>query len=773
MPSMAASRTGNLPSEVTSFVGRRHELAEIRRLFTTSTLVTLTGPGGVGKTRLVIRAAAGLTKAFPDGVWLVELGELDDPDLLTQTVADALGLREQAGVTTQETLGDYLADRTLLLILDNCEHMVSDAARLANTLRRTCPQLRILATSREALGIEGESTIRIPPLPVPDPDQPPMLKGLPQFDAINLFADRAAAAVPEFQVNDANQEAVLRIVHQLDGVPLALELAAARLRTLSPDELADRLADRYRVLTGGSRVAPARHQTLRMCVDWSYTQCTPLEQALWSRVSVFVGGFELDAIEGICAFGELDRLDVLDLLASLVDKSIVTRIESGDRARFRLLESLREYGLERLHESGEYTVVRERHRDWFADMTITARAEWVSPSQVTWTRRLDRELPNVRAAFDFSILEPSDSLVSLRLTESLHLYWVSRGLLTEGRRWLSRALADTEGCRVPERVESLYSAVALAGMQGDSAAASPLLEECRKLASELGDEHLMAVASHAAGVTGLFRGDPSGAVSHLSSAVEVFRAVGDLNRLVEALIGLALAAGFTGDVATAKACHQEVLEITKQREEYWSQAYSLWACGLVVWREGDLDRATSLMEESLRLKIVLNDLLGSVWCLEALAFVAMGRGQADRAAMLLGASTSLSRDFGTQSATFPDLVTAYAECEAAAKATLGDKAYTAAWRRGADLDFTEAMAFALGEEHKAPERAAGATHVLTAREREVAELIAEGLTNKAIAARLVISQRTAQGHVENILSKLGFSSRTQVAAWVADQGQLG
>lgn len=768
---MAPLRTGNLPAELTSFVGRRHELAEIRRLFTTSTLVTLTGPGGVGKTRLVLRAAAGLTKAFPDGVWLVELGEVTDPELIPQAVAEALMLRDHTGLTTIDSLVANLAEARLLLILDNCEHLVSHAAKLADTLRRTCPHLRILATSREPLGIEGETTIRVHPLPVPDPHQPVALKGLPQFDAVNLFAERAVAAVPDFVVDESNQDAVLRIVSQLDGVPLALELAAARLRTLSPEELADRLSDRYRVLTGGSRVAPARHQTLRMCVDWSYTQCTPLEQTLWSRLSVFMGGFELDAAEGICAFGDLLKLDVLDLLASLVDKSIVTRVEAGDRARFKLLESLREYGLERLYESGEYDEVRSRHRDWFADLAVRSRAEWVSPTQLTWIKRLDRELANIRAAFDHSVLEPEQSLVGLRLTESLHLYWVSRGLLTEGRRWLARTLADTTDLQIPERIEALYSAVALAGMQGDLASADTLLGECQSLASQLGADLLRGIALHAAGVTGLFRGDPRSAVRDLQDATDVFRTEGDLTRLVEALIGLALAAGFSGENALAKACHEEVIEITHPRSETWSQAYSLWAYGLVVWREGDLQRANSLLEESLRLKIALDDLLGSVWCLEALAFVAMAQGEATRAAMLLGASAKLSGDFGTQSGTFPDLENAYDECETAARAALGDKGFEAARRQGSDLDFQEAMAFALGERTKPAERVATAGQVLTAREREVAELIAEGLTNKAIAARLVISQRTAQGHVENILSKLGFTSRTQVAAWVADQGQ--
>jgi predicted ATPase/DNA-binding CsgD family transcriptional regulator len=767
MPTIAASRLGNLPTEVNSFVGRRRELAEIRRLFSISTLVTLTGSGGVGKIRLVIRAAAGLSRAFPDGVWMVELGELQDPALLPQTVADALGIREQTGVTPQDSLISFLADRGLLLVLDNCEHLVAEAARLADVLRRSCPELRILATSREALGIQGESTMGVLPLAMPDPDRPPELKGLPAFDAVSLFADRAAAAVPEFAVTDQNQQAVLRIVHQLDGVPLALELAAARLRTLSPDELADRLADRYQLLTAGNLVAPARHQTLRLCVDWSYHQCSHQEQELWSRISVFVGGFELDAVEGICAFGDFEHGEVLDLVASLVDKSILNRVEADERARFRMLESLREYGLERLHESGEYAVVRERHRDWYAELALRARSEWISPKQAGWTNRLDRELPNIRAAFDFSVMDTGERNVSTPLAESLHLYWVSRGLLTEGRRWLSRSLVNVVNDR--DRVAALYSAVALAGMQGDAATAATLLAECSAVAARAADEASLAIAAHAAGVTGLFTGDVATAVARLGEAVTGYRTIHDLNRLTEGLIGLALATGFAGDSEAAMTCHEEVIAITKPRGEAWWRAYSLWAYGLAVWRQGDSLRAHSLLEESLRLKVELSDLLGAVWCLEALAFIAAGRGQAERAAMLLGAAASLSRDIGTQAATFPDLLTAYEECELRARTALGDRAFVVARARGSSLGYSDAMSYALGEQRRVSDRRESATQVLTPREHEVAELIATGLTNRAIATRLVISQRTVQGHVENILAKLGFSSRTQVAAWFTEQ----
>jgi predicted ATPase len=337
MPPPVRAKAGNLPLELTSFVGRRREVTEVRRLLSVSRLVTLTGVGGVGKTRVALRVAADLRRLFDDEVWLVDLSTLQDPTLLGHTVAATLGLREQPARPPVVVLAEYLGGRQLLLVLDNCEHLVDACAVLSEALLRTCPDLRILATSREPLGIDGEATLHVPPLSVPDPERPPALRGLSRYGAVTLFTDRAAAVLPEFALTEDNQVAVVRICHRLDGLPLAIELAAARLRSLSADQILHRLTDPYRLLTSGSRSAPARQQTLRSCIEWSYDLCSAPERTLWPRLSVFAGGFELDAAEGICG-GDLAPADLLDLVASLVGKSILIREGHGAVVRYRLLE---------------------------------------------------------------------------------------------------------------------------------------------------------------------------------------------------------------------------------------------------------------------------------------------------------------------------------------------------------------------------------------------------------------------------------------------------
>src|SRR5215469_11893319 len=350
--------TGNLPAELTSFVGRRHELAEVKRLLADSRLVTLTGIGGVGKTRLALRAAAGLRRAFRDGVWLVRLDQLRDEALLAQAVAGALGLQDRAGYTPAAALAEYLAGRQLLLVLDNCEHLVDAAAKLADQLLRAAGGLRVLATSREALTITAETVLAVPPLPAPDAGERLSVAELERFAAVRLFAERAAQVVPGFAVTEANEAAVAGICRRLEGLPLAIELAAARLPVLSAEQIDERLGDRLGLLTRGGRTRPARQQTLRASVEWSYELCSPAERLLWARCSVFAGGFELDAAEGICADHRLPAGDMLELLAALAGKSVLA-VEHGEGvARYRLPETLREYGQERLQESGEDTVLR-------------------------------------------------------------------------------------------------------------------------------------------------------------------------------------------------------------------------------------------------------------------------------------------------------------------------------------------------------------------------------------------------------------------------------
>src|SRR5215472_3350934 len=469
--------TGNLPAELTSFVGRRGELAEVRRLLAGSRLVTLTGIGGVGKTRLALRAAAGVRRAFRDGVWLVRLDQLRDEALVAQAVAAALGLQDRAGYAPAASLAEYLAGRQLLLVLDNCEHLVDAVAELAGLLLRAAAGLRVLATSREALTIDGETVLAVPPLPVPPPGRRLTAAELTRFPAVGLFAERAAQVVPGFAVTEANAAAVAGICRRVDGLPLAIELAAARLPVLSAQQIDERLGDRLGLLTRGGRARPARQQTLRASIEWSWELCSRAERLVWARCSVFAGGFELDAAEGVCADDRLAAGRVLDLLAGLAGKSILIAGYREGVARYRLPEPLREFGQERLCESGEETALRRRHRDWHEQLARRVDVDWLSPQMTEWAPRLFREHANVQAAQDFCQAEPGEAEAGLRI--ALHVwpyyYWLA-GHLSEGRYRLGQALARA---REPTiwRARGLILAGYLTAIGGDRGAAQPLLEQ--------------------------------------------------------------------------------------------------------------------------------------------------------------------------------------------------------------------------------------------------------------------------------------------------------
>ncbi len=403
----ARGRAGNLPLELSSFVGRRREVAEAKRALAASRLLTLIGMGGVGKTRLALRTAAEVQRAFDDGVWLVELDQLHDPALVAHTIAVTLGLGEQPGQPTITSVTEYLAPRRLLLVLDNCEHLVEACAALTEAVLLAAPDVRVLATSREPLGVRGEATQLVPSLTVPDPQECHSWTELSAYEAVSLFADRAAAVLSGFEVDGGNQDAVVEICDRLDGLPLAIELAAVRLRALSPQQIAQRLSDRYRLLSTELRGAPTRQQTLRSCIEWSYDLCSATERLLWARASVFAGGFELDAAEEICAGDGLAPEDLLDVVTALVGKSILIRDEHRAVVRYRLLETMREFGQDKLRETGQYPALRERHMRWYEQLVRQAEADWVSPRQVAWFGRLDREHANVQVALDYCLTEPA------------------------------------------------------------------------------------------------------------------------------------------------------------------------------------------------------------------------------------------------------------------------------------------------------------------------------------------------------------------------------
>ncbi|KAF0957257.1 protein kinase domain-containing protein [Rhodococcus sp. T7] len=771
VPALRVS-VGCLPLELTSFVGRRNELTEAKNLLSVSRLVTLTGIGGVGKTRLALRVAADVRRGFADGVRWVELGELQDGSLVVDMVAAALGIRDRSARRLDDVVAEFLGPRHLLLILDNCEQVVDAAAALAETLLRSCPELRILTTSREPLTLGGEAVLRVPPLTAPDPDRPPTLRGLPRYDAITLFTQRAAAAVPGFEITEDNRVTVARICRRLDGLPLPIELAAARLRAMSPEQILQRLTDRYTLLTRGNRGAPTRQQTLRLSIDWSHDLCTPAEQQLWARLSVFAGSVELDAAEDVCATDPAEG-DLLDVVTSLVDKSILIREDAGPVVRFRMLETLRDYGREKSEQSGEHSVLRRRHRDWYQQLVLRAQAEWISPRQREWIARLEREQPNLREAMEFCLSEPgADTTAGLRIAAALFQFWLSRGLLSEGRHWLDRALAHRPGQPATARVDALYADSVLAGLQGEIASATARVEEARALAEQMTDPVVHARVAHAGGLLALFSGDLPHACTRLEEAVEAFGARGNLSDRVWTLMTLGLAYELQGDGPRAITCHQRALDTTEAHGESVFRSYSLWAMGVAVWQQGDRGRAVRLLEQCLRLTRLVDEPLTAAVALEALAWIAADQDNARRAAVLLGAAEALGRSVGSSPVLYPNLLTHHEDCERLTRRALGERAFEAARREGAAQGFDAAVAYALGEDTPAPAPPAGPTTTsLTKRERQVAELVSQGMTNKAIANQLVISQRTAQGHVEHILTKLGFTSRAQIAAWIVEHTQ--
>ena len=690
--------TGNLPAELTSFVGRRGELAEVRRLLADSRLVTLTGVGGVGKTRLALRAAAGLRRAFPGGVWLVRLDQLRRRRWWPRPSRGRWACRTGPAIRRKRRWRTTWPGRQLLLVLDNCEHLVDAVAKLADLLLRAAAGLRVLATSREALTIDGEMVLPVPPLPVPEEGQPLTAAGLGVFPAVRLFAERAAQAVPGFALTEANQAEVAGICRRLEGLPLAIELAAAQTRVLSPAQIDARLGDRLGLLTRGGRTNPARQQTLRASIEWSHELCSPAERLLWARLSVFAGGFELDAAEGICADHRLAAGDMLGLLAALADKSILTAEHRAGVARYRLPELLREYGQERLHASGQDTALWRRHRDWHEQLARRADTDWLSPQIADWAARLSREHANVAAAQDFCQAEPGEAEAGLRIALHVwHLYYWDPGHVSEGRYRLGQVLARADAPTV-WRARGLLVAGFLAAVSGDRDAALPLLAEGTSLARRLDDPATSAFAAWALAVVCSLAGDLYQSIAHYEAGLAVLPAAvgGRVRELL--LTGLAFAAGLAGDEERAVACHREIATLTKAGGEYirrGNSAWSLYTLGLAAWRRGDLDRATGLQQQSLRLWEGLNRQMGEAHCLEALAWIAASQRQHERAAVLLGAAVGLWQSMGTTLDGNQPLAGFQRDCECQARQALGETAFQAACHRGLDLPAEDAIAYAL------------------------------------------------------------------------------
>jgi non-specific serine/threonine protein kinase len=724
---------------------------------------------------LALHVARELRRAFPDGVWLVELAKLDDASLVGNAVAAALELPDTFSARDLEAvLVDYLADKRLLLVLDNCEHLLDACSRLVNTLLQAAPELRVLATSRELLGIGGEKVCPVPPLSVPDVVASSVadLSG-DQFEASALFEDRAAAVSPGFTLNHDNARAVAQLCQQLDGLPLAIELAAVWLRALSVDQVLARLEDRYQLFSD-SRAALPRHQTLRATVEWSFDLCTKLERTLWARVSVFTGDFDLEAAEHVCASDGLSAEDVFTGVVGLLDKSVLVRQQNSSLTRYRMLDTIRQYGREQLAENGDEVAVRRRHRDYYLWLTEQAEADWFGPHQVEWLNSFHTEQPNVWVAMDFCFTEPGEGRTGLRMAGALWWYWIGRAL-RDGRHWLDRALAvETESSH--ERAKALWVDGWVAVSQGDTPPALSVLDECAALARRLGDEAALACAMHFMGVAKWVQNLAPDAVAFLEEAVVRHRAAGAPQSLTTlALCHLAMAVALLGDVERAIALCEECTADCEAHGECWTRSWAQWDLVVIRWRQGDVPKATEHARQSLRLKQILNDQLGIPFCVEFLAWAAVEDGDAERAALLFGMSEKMWEPIGGRKLSdIKALLDSSDQSRAQARELLGEQAFAAACQRGREFAGDEAIAYALGEKPKAQLAAAPPAHApplpqLTRREREVAELVARGQSNSQIAANLVISLRTAESHIEHILSKLGFKSRTQIAVWFAER----
>jgi len=751
---------GKLRGELSGFVGRRSELALIRKALGSARLVTLCGPGGIGKTRLAVQAAWETRRAFRDGVWLVELAGLSDPALLAAEVARAVGLLDQSAGWTAGTLSQHLAGRQVLLVLDNCEHLLDACAVLASAVLRACPGVRILATSRQVLGVTGEVTFAVPPLAVPDCDDAGS-GGLLKFEAVQLFAERGAAVLPGFGLGAANSQAVADLCVRLEGIPLAIELAAVRLRALSPGQILARLADRFGLLSAGDPADP-RHRTLQAMLDWSYDLLSAPEQAMWRRASVFAGSFDLDAAEAVCAGDGVAARAIVDLVDQLVAKSILRRSPGGDPARYRMLDTVREYGQQRLRETGGVRALRRRHRAFYAQMA--ARPDALGPRQLEWIDALDADHENLRAALEYGLSETVEAAAGLAMACDLWLYWETRGHLTEGRRHMDGLLARVEGfCTLRSR--GLWAAGYLALVQGDVPTASRLLDAALRTAKDQGDPYAVAYASQFLGRAVWFHGDPARGLALTEDALALHRAAGDWQGIVLTLVQLGIMQAFMGDPAAAGRPLRECIEACAERGELWNHSYALWGLGLATWLLGDAEHADELQRAALRIKRGVGDQIGAALCIEALAWIAASRRRPARAALLLGAAAAAREAIP---ATLPAPLQPHHEAtNATADRVLGRDAFTAGLAKGRALSPSSAVAAALEE----PVTAGPAVAVqergirLTAREVEVAGLVAEGLSNKEIAARMVISSRTAETHVQHIMDKLGFSARSQIAAW--------
>jgi predicted ATPase/DNA-binding CsgD family transcriptional regulator len=762
---------GALPAELTSFVGRRDEIARARRMLGESRLVTLTGVGGVGKTRLALRTALESRRQFSDGAWFVGLGSLHDPLLLPGTVSAALGLNAASADSTSD-LVEWLEGRQLLLVLDNCEHLVEACGVLLGKLLAACPDLRVLATSRHVLGVEGEQILPVPPLSTPT--RSAVATGeASHFESLDLFVERARAADPGFELTPQNRDTLVDLCRRLDGLPLAIELAAVWLRVLSPREILERLEGRFDLLGTGARTVGGRQRTLETAVGWSFDLCSPTEQLLWERLSVFSGGFGLHAAEAVCAGDGIASVDVVNLLAGLVDKSIVVRERAdGAESWYRMLEAIRQYGASRLEATDLRHALRVRHRDHYRRVAKEFGEAFFTSRVADAFAELRREHDNVRAALDFCLETPGEASAALEIAAPLWNWWHA-GHVPESHRYLVRALEQATA-PTSARAYALFATANLAIHQSDFDRALAMLGEAGALAEQLGDEVMAARVRQCTGHALLHSGDPVAAIPVLEEARDEARRLGQPRDECRCVHLLSLACGFAGD-GRAQQLARRCVELADQHGAAASKAWGFWGLGLAQWHVGDYDDARTSIRTALGMFEAMHNFNGASFCVQGLSWCAAFSSPDEAAARLLGAAQTVWRAIGGNAS--QDIYRQWdVRSEQLLREALGDARFEKAFGQGTSFSLEQALATAYADPERAPDRSPAADKAgaslpggLTPRQWEIAQLVAEGLSNKEIAERLVISARTAEGHVEHILTTLGFRSRAQVSAWVIDQ----
>ena len=699
--------SSHIPVPLTSFIGREKELKEIARLLSSSRLLTLTGPGGVGKTRLAIQTANDSIKKYKDGVFWVSLVGLSDENLIPQEISQSLNVREISNEHLMETIKVHLKPKEILLVIDNCEHLIRDCAQYVEQLLAACPRLKILATSIEALGLFNETIWQVPSLSLPETQGSLSLKELQEFASIKLFNQRASIAKAGFVLNEGNATSVAQICHRLDGIPLAIELAAARIKMLTVEEIGARLDDRFSLLTAGSRTAIPRHQTLRATIDWSHDLLTVPERILFRRLAVFAGGFTLDAAEAVCSLGELKRNDILDSLGRLVDKSLViveADLETRE-TRYRLLETIRQYALEELAGIGEAREVRDQHLDFFVRLAEKAEANTFGAESVRYSKRRNQELDNTRAAMDWSI-QSRQTIATFRLAAAMSNFWFGglndigfqRSSISEWHGILNKALSSPEGLeRTAERAKALNSSGFFywAGMSPVSPRRE--IEEALSIGRELGDDAVVAQALCNLGLIDSIQGNYAQARSFLQHGLDLFRELGPERKTeyLYAQIVLGDVAMYQDDLPEARMLYEQCSGTLREIRDGNFLAYVVRRLGQLAWHQGEFEKATELCKESLKLDLELGDERAVIACLSAFAGIALTRGNDVLAAQLFGAVSALLDDRTIR--LLPTDRMEYERNISSLRSQLDLATLEKAWTKGAEMTMERALEFALEE----------------------------------------------------------------------------